>query len=158
MVSFFATLIDLVLQVSIFVFLIVGLMVERKRKIKTHARLMLAAVILNLVSFSAIMAPAWDNVGEGGVGGLSTVGMLHVGFGGFTMLASFWVLGTWLVPSLLMQNAKLQCYGKLNKHIMTAVTVLWLTTLVAGFILFLMVNTTLLGSFPVLQGGNYIAS
>jgi hypothetical protein len=71
------------LQVSIFVFLIVGLMVKRKRKITTHARLMLAAVILNLVSFSAIIAPAWDNVGEGGVGGLSTVGMLHVGFGRF---------------------------------------------------------------------------
>jgi uncharacterized membrane protein YozB (DUF420 family) len=154
MVSFFVAQVDLILQVSIFVFLIVGLVVERKRKIKTHARLMLAAVILNLVSFLAIMAPAWDNVGEGGTGGLSTVGMLHVGFGGLTMLASFWVLGTWLVPCLLMQNVKLQCYGKLNKRIMTAVTVLWLTALVAGFILFFMVNTTLLGSFPVLQGGN----
>ncbi len=155
MVSFYAAQIDLVLQISIFVFLTVGLAVERKRKIKAHTRLMMAAVILNLISFFAIMAPAWDNVGEGGAGSLSSVGMAHVAFGGLTMLASFWVLGTWLVPSLLLQSDKLRCYGKLNKSIMTAVTVLWLAALIAGFILFLMVNTTLLGSFPVgLEGGN----
>jgi uncharacterized membrane protein YozB (DUF420 family) len=149
MVSFYAAQIDLVLQISIFVFLTVGLAVERKRKIEAHARLMMAAVILNLISFFAIMAPAWDNVGEGGTGSLSSVGMAHVVFGGLTMLASFWVLGTWLAPRLLLQSDKLRCYGKLNKRIMTAVTVLWLAALTAGFILFLMVNTTLLGSFPV---------
>ena len=155
MVSFLTAQIDLVLQISIFVFLAVGLVVERKRKIKAHARLMLAAVVLNLVSFFAIMAPAWDNVGEGGAGSLSTVGMAHVLFGGLTMLASFWVLGTWLVPALLLQSEKLRCYGRLNKRIMTAVTVMWLAALTAGFILFLMVNTTLLGSFPVgFESGN----
>ena len=155
MVSFFAAQVDLILQVFIFVFLTVGLLVERKRKIKIHARLMLAAVVLNLISFFAIMAPAWDNVGEGGAGSLSTVGMLHVTFGGLTMLSSFWVLGTWLVPTLLLQSDKLRCYGQLNKRIMTAVTVLWLSALTAGFILFLMVNTSWLGSFPVgFKSGN----
>ena len=64
MVAFFAAQVDLILQVSIFVFLTVGLLFERKRKIKTHARLMLAAVVLNLISFFAFMAPAWDIVGE----------------------------------------------------------------------------------------------
>ena len=154
MVSFFAAQIDLVLQISIFVFLTVGLVVERKRKVMAHARLMLVAVVLNLVSFAAIMGPAWDNVGEGGAGSLSTVGLVHVAVGGLTIFASFWVLGTWLVPALLLQNPKLRCYGKLNKKIMTAVTVFWLAALVAGFVLFLMVNTTLLGSFPVSLGGD----
>jgi hypothetical protein len=154
MVSFFAAQVDLILQISIFVFLTVGLLVERKRKIKIHARLMLAAVVLNLVSFFAIMAPAWDNVGEGGAGGLSTIGMLHVTFGGLTMLSSLWVLGTWLVPTLLLQNAKLRCYGKLNKRIMWVVLTLWLISLTMGCVLFVMVNTNLLGSFPVLQGVN----
>src|SRR5665647_2205830 len=149
MVTFFAAQVDLILQVSIFVFLTVGLLVERKLKIKTHARLMLAAVVLNLISFLAIMAPAWDNVGEGGAGGLSTIGMLHVALGGLTMLSSFWVLGTWLVPTLLLQSDKMWCYSQLNKRIMTVVTVMWLSALIAGFILFLMVNTTLIGSFPV---------
>jgi len=154
MVSFFAAQVDLVLQISIFVFLIVGFGVLRKRKTKAHANLMLAAVVLNLVSFFAIMAPAWDNVGEGGAGGLSTIGMLHVTFGGLTMLSSLWVLGTWLVPTLLLQNAKLRCYGKLNKRIMWVVLTLWLISLIMGFVLFVMVNTNLLGSFPVLQGVN----
>jgi hypothetical protein len=155
MVSFYAAQIDLFLQISIFVFLTVGLAVEMKRKIRAHARLMMTVVILNLVSFFAIMAPAWDNVGKGSAGGLSSVGMAHVVFGGLTMLASFRVLGTWLVPSLLLQSDKLRCYGRLNKRIMTVVTVLWLAALTAGFILFLMVNTTLLGSFPVgFESGN----
>jgi uncharacterized membrane protein YozB (DUF420 family) len=154
MVSLFAAQIDFVLQVSIFIFLAVGLAVERKRKVNAHARLMFAAVVLNLVSFAAIMGPAWDNVGEGGGGSLSTVGMVHVAVGGLTILASFWVLGTWLVPSLLLQNVKLRCFGKLNKRIMTVVTVLWLAALAAGFVLYLMVNTTLLGTFSVGLGGN----
>jgi hypothetical protein len=81
--------------------------------------------------------------------------MLHVAFGGLTMLSSFWVLGTWLVPTLLLQSDKLGCNDQLNKRIMTAVTVLWLTALTAGFILFLMVNTTMLGSFPIsFESGN----
>ncbi len=151
MASFIAQ-VDLILQISIFVFLIVGLAVERRRKIQAHARLMLGAVVLNLVSFFAIMAPAWDSVGEGGgLSNLSTVGMLHVGLGGLTMLSSFWVLGVWLVPQLLMQNAKLRCYGKMNKRIMAAVTILWLSALIAGFILYLMVNTTILGTYPILN-------
>ena len=87
MVSFLAPQVDLFLQISIFIFLIAGFAVERKRKVKAHANLMLAAVVLNLVSFVAIMAPAWDNVGEGGGGGLSTIGMLHVTFGGLTILS-----------------------------------------------------------------------
>jgi hypothetical protein len=107
---------------------------------------MLTAVVLNLISFIAIMAPAWNEVGEG-IGGLSAIGMLHVTIGGLTMLSSIYVLGTWLVPTLLLQSDKLRCYGKLNKRIMTAATILWLAALTAGFTLFLMVNTTLLGSF-----------
>jgi uncharacterized membrane protein YozB (DUF420 family) len=154
MFSFFAAQVDLILQISIFAFLIVGFALMRKRKVKAHANFMLAAVVLNLVSFIAIMAPAWDSVGEGGVGRLSTIGMLHVTFGGLTMLSSLWVLGTWLVPTFLLQNAKLRCYGKLNKRIMWVVLTLWLVSLIMGFVLFVMVNTNLLGSFPILQGGN----
>jgi uncharacterized membrane protein YozB (DUF420 family) len=154
MFSFFAAQVDLILQISIFAFLIVGFALMRKRKVKAHANFMLAAVVLNLVSFIAIMAPAWDSVGEGGVGSLSTIGMLHVTFGGLTMLSSLWVLGTWLVPTFLLQNVKLRCYGKLNKRIMWVVLTLWLVSLIMGFLLFVIVNTNLLGSFPILQGGN----
>jgi hypothetical protein len=53
-----------------------------------------------------------------------------------------------------MQNAKLRCYGKFNKRLMAAVTLLWIAALIAGFILFFMVNTTVLGSFPIIGGGD----
>jgi hypothetical protein len=149
MVSLLIAQIDLAIQVTILALLLSGLIARRQRKIKAHAWVMLVAVILNLVSFAAIMGPAWDNVGEGGTGGLSTAAMLHVTFGGLAMLSSFWVLGTWLIPSLLLQNPKISCYGTLNKRIMTAVTVLWIAALAAGFVLFVMVNTTLLGTFPL---------
>jgi hypothetical protein len=148
MVSFLIAQIDLVIQATILVLLLSGLVARLQRKIKEHAWLMLVAVILNVVSFAAIMGPAWDNVGEG-AGGLSNAAMLHVTFGGLAMLSSFWVLGTWLIPSLFLQNPKISCYGKLNKRIMTALTILWIAALVAGFVLFLMVNTTLLGTFPL---------
>jgi uncharacterized membrane protein YozB (DUF420 family) len=153
MVSLLIAQIDLAIQATILILLLSALVARRQRKIKLHAWVMLAAVVLNLVSFAAIMGPAWDNI-EGGSGSLSTAGMLHVAFGGLAMLSSFWVLGVWLVPSLLMQNAKLSCYGKLNKRIMTAVTILWISALIAGFVLFLMVNTSLLGTFPI-NAGNF---
>jgi uncharacterized membrane protein YozB (DUF420 family) len=139
MVSLFIAYVDLVLQISIFALLIAGLVVERKRKIKVHARLMLAAVVLNLVSFAAIMGPAEDSISKQ-LGNLSVIGTLHIAFGGLAMLASFWILGTWLVPSLIRQSPKLRCYGKTNKRIMTALTVLWLAALVAGFVLFVLLN------------------
>ncbi len=149
MVSFLVAEVDIAIQASVLVMLLGGLIAKRQRKIKVHARLMLVAVVLNLLSFAAIMGPAWDNVGEGGAGSLSTVAMLHITFGGLAMLASFWVLGTWLVPSLLLQNPKMSCYGTFNKRIMTALTILWITALAAGFVLFLMANTTVLGAFPL---------
>jgi hypothetical protein len=37
---------------------------------------------------------------------------------------------------------------------MGAVTVLWLSALIVGFVLYLMVNTTLLGNYPVIQGND----
>jgi hypothetical protein len=42
----------------------------------------------------------------------------------------------------------------LNKRIIWVVLTLWLISLIMGFVLFVMVNTNLLGSFPILQGGN----
>ncbi len=153
MSSVFIAQIDLFLQGTILVLLVVSLAAMRMRKIKVHAWVMLTAVVLNLLSFVAIMAPAWDAVGEGGAGALSSLAMFHVGFGSLAMLSSFWVLGTWIVPTIFNSNAKMSCYGKFNKRLMVAVTILWIAALVAGFVLYSMVNTSLLGVFPVTFGG-----
>ncbi len=63
--------------------------VERKHKIKWHAQLMLATLVLNIVSFLAVMGPACDNVGDGVVGTLGIVAMRHVGSGGLALILSF---------------------------------------------------------------------
>ena len=152
MATFIVALIDLLLQISVFALLLSGLVARRKRRIGLHAKLLLSAAVLNLISFLAVMGPAWDSIGEGTTGVLSSVGLVHVAFGGLTMLASLWVLGVWVIPKLFVQNSKLRCYGKLNKRIMDAVTVLWLCALVVGFILFLMANTTILGTYPIVAG------
>ena len=152
MVSVFQ--VDFVFQASIFAVLAVGLLVLHKRKIKAHAQLMLAAVLLNLVSFVAVMGPAFDNVGEGGSSVLGTVAMGHVGTGALALLLSFWIVGAWLLSPLLMKPLRISCYGALNKRVMWAILLLWATSLILGFFLYLMVNTNLLGSFPVQFGGN----
>jgi uncharacterized membrane protein YozB (DUF420 family) len=151
MVSVFQ--IDLIFQVSIFVVLTVGMLVERKRKIKAHAQLMLAAVVLNIVSFIAVMWPAMGTVGEGASGIMGTVAMGHVASGSLAFLLSFWVVGSWLLAPLLVP-LKISCYGALNKKVMWTVLLLWLASLILGFFLYVMMNTALLGSFSVSTAGN----
>jgi hypothetical protein len=153
MASFFVAQIDLALQLTILILLIAGLAFMRLRKIKGHAWIMLAAFILNIASFAAIMGPAFDNVGEGGTGALSNVAMAHAAFGGLAILSSLWVLGTWIVPTIFSINTKVQCYGKFNKRLMVAVTLLWVAALAVGIALFLMVNTSALGAFPLVGSG-----
>jgi uncharacterized membrane protein YozB (DUF420 family) len=99
----------------IFAILAAGMVVERKRKIKSHAKFMLAAVVLNLASFAVVMGPAWDNVGEGTSSSIGLIEMGHVGFGALAFLLSFWLVGVWLVSPWLARPLKIYCYGNLKK-------------------------------------------
>jgi uncharacterized membrane protein YozB (DUF420 family) len=141
--------IDLVFQILIFAILAAGMFVEGKRKIKAHAQLMLAAVLLNLASFVVVMGPAWDNVGEGTSSSLSLIAMGHVGLGTLAFLLSFWLVGVWLLSPWLAKTFKIYCYGNLNKKLMWVVLILWLTSLILGVFLYVMVNTGFFGSFSV---------
>jgi hypothetical protein len=149
MVSLFAAQIDLFLQGGVLVLLTVSIAAMRLKKIKPHAWLMLTAVTVNFIAFSAIMAPAFTAIALGIGGTISFTALVHVAIGALTMLTSLWVLGTWLAPSRFEQNPKLRCYGKFNKHLMTAVTLLWIAAIIAGIVLFLMVYTTVLGPFTI---------
>jgi hypothetical protein len=76
---------------------------------------MMAAVILNIVSFFAVMGPAWDNVGEGSAGMIGTVGLAHIATGGLAFLLSIWLVGSWLLSSLFLQSATpsfMRCYSQ----------------------------------------------
>jgi len=109
---------------------------------------MLAAVVLNIVSLLAVMGPAWNNVGEGDSDIMGIVAIGHVSSGGLALLLSFFVIGSWLLMPLLVKPLKISCYGSLNKKFMWAILLLWLVSLILGFLLYIIVNTGLLGSFP----------
>jgi uncharacterized membrane protein YozB (DUF420 family) len=147
MVSLFAAQIDLALQGTILVLLIASVALMRLSKIKAHASLMLTAIVLNLVGFLTIMAPAFGSISGGFGGTISALTLLHATIGSLTLLLSFYVLGTWLIPSVLLTNPKMRCYGKFNKRLMAAITIMWIVTAAAGFFIYTLVYTTYLVGF-----------
>ena len=133
MVSLLVAQINLAFQVAVFALLAGGFAFTRRRKTKAHAQVMLAAAVLNIVSFIAVMAPALSSVG---VGVSSSLAMLHGAVGGLTLLLSVWVVGVWLTTPLTNVPARLRCYGSLNKKLMAAALVTWLVSLILGFLLY----------------------
>ena len=155
MVALTPTLLDLFLQVGILCLLVVSMVLLRKKKMRLHGNTLVAAVVLNIVSFVAVMGPAWDSIGEGNGGGIiGMVATAHVATGGLAFLGSFLLVGSWFLSSFVLQADApkfLRCYGQ--KIPMWATLALWVVSLVLGIVLFFMVNTTWLGSFPVWLGG-----
>jgi hypothetical protein len=144
------TLFDLFLQISILGLLGVSMILARRKKMKLHGNTMIAAVILNVISFVAVMGPAWDNVGEGGSGSMSTVAMAHVTTGGLAFLLGIWLAGSWFLTITVLHTATpsfMRCYSQ--KIPMWITLLLWTTSLVLGIVLYFMVNTCALGTFPI---------
>jgi hypothetical protein len=104
-VALTSTLFDLFLQISILGLLAVSMILAKKKKMKLHGNTMIAAVVLSIISFVAIMGPAWDNVGEGGSGSMSTVAMAHVTTGGLAFLLGIWLAGSWFLSTTVLQTA-----------------------------------------------------
>ncbi len=122
----------------------------QKKKMKLHGNTMIAAVILNIISFAAIMGPAWDNVGEGSSGSMGTIAIAHVTTGGLAFLLGIWLAGSWFLSTTILQTATpsfMRCYAQ--KIPMWITLLLWTTSLVLGIVLYFMANTTILGSFPL---------
>jgi len=140
---------DLILQVSILSLLIISMAFERKKKMRLHGNLMVAALVLNLVSFAIIMGPAWDSI-EGTKGSMDTVALGHAATGGLAFLLSIFLAGSWFLSSMVLKNSTpklMRCYGQ--KWPMWITLILWVTSLVLGIILFVMLNSSVLGTFPI---------
>jgi len=116
--------------------LAVAILFIHKRKINAHAQIMLAAVVLNIVSFVAVMSSAFPKVTVGVKNASSTIAMVHGFLGGLAFLLGVWVVGVWLLSPLMVVPAKIRCYGDLNKKLMRAVVFLWFASLVLGFLLY----------------------
>ena len=141
MVSLLVAQVNLAFQTAVFALLAVGILFMRKRKVKAHAQIMLAAVVLNIVSFMAVMAPALRGVSAGVTGASAILAMVHGSVGGLALLLSVWVVGLWLLSPLMVVPVKMRCYGALNKKLMWAVLFLWLASLILGFLLYAILYT-----------------
>jgi uncharacterized membrane protein YozB (DUF420 family) len=138
MVSLLVAQVNLAFQTAVFALLAIGMLFMRKRKVKAHAQIMLAAVVLNIVSLTAVMAPALRNVSVGVAGASSILAIVHVSVGGLALVLSVWVVGIWLLAPLIVVPVRMRCYGALNKKLMRAVLFLWLASLIFGFLLYAM--------------------
>jgi uncharacterized membrane protein YozB (DUF420 family) len=148
-----ATQFDLILQISILSLIAASMILEKKKKMALHGNTMIAAVALNIVSFIAVMGPAWDNVGESSTGTMGTIAMAHVVTGAFAFLLGIWLAGSWLLSTLVLKAETpkfMRCHGQ--KTPMWITLGLWVASLVFGILLFVMLNTSLLGNFPVFTG------
>jgi len=93
---------------------------QHKKKMRLHGQTMIAAVVLNIISFVVVMGPAWDNVGEGGSGLMDTVAVPHVATGGLAFLLSFWLAGSWILSLAILQAATpkfMRCYSQKIPHV-----------------------------------------
>ena len=138
MVSLLVAQVNLAFQTAVFALLAVGMLFMRKRKVKAHAQIMLAAVVLNVVSLMAVMAPALRNVSAGVIGASSILAIVHGSVGGLALLLSVWVVGIWLLAPLIVVPVRMRCYEALSKKLMRAVFFLWLASLILGFLLYAM--------------------
>lgn len=136
MVSLLMAQVNLTFQTLVFFSLVAGLLLIRKRKIRAHAQVMLAAVVLNIVSFLAIMAPALQSINMNVKSASAVLVMVHGLIGGIALLLSVWVVGVWLMSPLMVVPVKMRCYSSLNKKLMAAIVSTWLVSLILGFLLY----------------------
>ena len=136
MVSLFVAQVNLVFQTALFVLLFVSILFIRKRKVKAHAQIMLSVVVLNVVSFVAVMSSAFSKVSLGLSSTTQSLAMMHGSVGGLALLLSVWVVGVWLLAPLMVVPVRLRCSSALNKKLMFALVFLWFVSLILGFLLY----------------------
>ncbi|MGO8807266.1 MAG: hypothetical protein ACLQO7_11820 [Candidatus Bathyarchaeia archaeon] len=136
MVSLLVAQVNIVFQTALFVLLFVSILFIRKRKIKAHAQITLAVVVLNIVSFVAVMSSAFSKVSSGLSSTTYSLAMIHGSVGGLALLLSVWVVGVWLLSPLMVVPVKFRCSGALNRRLMFALAFLWFASLILGFLLY----------------------
>ena len=134
MVSLLVAQVNLVFQTALIALIGVAVLFMRRKKILFHAQIMLAAVVLNVVSFLAVMAPSMGSLNVQ-VSASSAVAMLHGSIGVLALILGVCVVGLWLAGTLTNASAP-RCYGSLNKKLMSATLFMWVTSLVFGYVLY----------------------
>jgi uncharacterized membrane protein YozB (DUF420 family) len=125
----FLSQVNLGLQVVILVLLFSSYLLKRGGKFFVHGRLMLTAVILNLVGFLLVMGPSLVSLTADLFAGLSLVAslivLIHAALGSIVLILGIWIVGSWRLRSNVQP-----CVRK--KHVMRITIVLWIITLLLG--------------------------
>lgn len=129
--------VNLAFQAAVFILLVVGFLFVRRKKIRAHAQIMLAAVVLTIVSFLGIMAPSLMNISSSAKGTPLILAMIHGTIGGLVLLLSLWVVGVWLMSPFMVVPIKIRCNSAFNKRLMSTIIFLWLASLILGVVLYI---------------------
>jgi uncharacterized membrane protein YozB (DUF420 family) len=134
--------INLVFQFAMLALLGLGMVLKRRKKLFAHGTTMLVALILNTFSFLLVMGPSLLNLEqllvEQPLDRLSMVTMTHATFG-----SAAEILGIWVVASWHLQTSIRNCAGK--KKLMRVTFLLWGISLIMGVLLYMLLNTAILG-------------
>lgn len=137
MVSLLLAQVNLAFQAAVFILLVVGFLFVRRKKIRAHAQIMLAAVVLTIVSFLGIMAPSLMSISSSAKGTPLILAMIHGTIGVLVLLLSLWVVGVWLMSPFMVVPIKIRCNSAFNKRLMSTIIFLWLASLILGVVLYI---------------------
>jgi hypothetical protein len=102
---------------------------------------MLIAVVLNAFSFVLVMGPTFLRSGPTlRANPLNRLSLVTLGHAGAGSLAE--ILGIWVVASWRLRSSTGKCVGK--KKVMLAIALLWLTAILLGILLYVLLYTTML--------------
>jgi hypothetical protein len=136
------TTLNLALQICILALLVASIGFLKRKKIRFHFNFISAAVVTNIVSFAVVMGPAWGNIG-GDTGLIGVISLIHAVTGGIAFILSFILLGSWMTSTWILKAQtpkRMRCY--FQRIPMWLTLLLWVTSLVLGILLYLMVNTS----------------
>ncbi len=128
--------VSLVIQLVILGLLLGGVWLRAKRKFRQHGITMLTAVVFHAVLIFAWMIPSFDIFIFADPINLADTITLMILVHALTGIAAT-VLGIWLVAAWRLKADMTTCFAK--KRVMLATITLWLTALVIGFILYIII-------------------
>jgi len=124
--------VNLIFQIVTVALIVVSLVYKNKKKFKAHAQLMGVAVVIHILTFVAVMGPAFFTDFSGFVTFISLLEVqtmwIHAVFGLIAMILGAVIVVLWA----LNPNKIADCFKR--KRIMDLTIVLWLTSLIFGII------------------------
>lgn len=134
---FISPQVNAVLQIVITVLLLVSIGIKWRRRYFLHGLTMLAGVMLNLLSFVLIMFPSLTRMEIINIQPLHAISIVTIFHSALGLVAL--ILGIWLVASWHLKSSSKDCFKK--KKLMRITTILWLVTLLIGFMLYYILYT-----------------